>query len=98
MHRFAIRSMLSAALAASPAFAATVPAGFTQTTVASGLSGPTLMAVTPDGRVLVSEAGGKLRVIKNGALLSAPFLTVTTDVNGERGLLGVTVDPSFATN
>jgi len=41
---------------------------------------------------------GQLRVIKNDALLAAPFLTVTTDFNGERGLLGVAFDPDFANN
>jgi glucose/arabinose dehydrogenase len=83
---------------ASPSSAATLPSGFSETVVASGLSGPTLMAVAPDGRVFVSEEGGRLRVIKNGALLSAPFLTLSTNVDGERGLLGVTFDPDFATN
>jgi glucose/arabinose dehydrogenase len=33
-----------------------------------------------------------------GALLATPFLTVSTDTNGERGLLGVAFDPSFALN
>src|SRR4029450_11765370 len=39
-----------------------------------------------------------LRVIKNGALLATPFLTVTVDSSGERGLLGVAFDPNFASN
>jgi glucose/arabinose dehydrogenase len=39
-----------------------------------------------------------LRVIKNGALLATPFLTVTVDSAGERGLLGVAFDPNFAAN
>jgi glucose/arabinose dehydrogenase len=37
-------------------------------------------------------------VIKNGALLPAPFLTLTVDSSGERGLLGVAFDPNFASN
>ena len=41
---------------------------------------------------------GQLRVIKNGALLATPFVSVTTTAAGERGLLGVTFDPDFATN
>jgi len=44
------------------------------------------------------ERGGALRVIKNGALLPAPFLTVTVDSSGERGLLGVAFDPNFVSN
>jgi glucose/arabinose dehydrogenase len=76
--------------------AATVPSGFTDTLVASGLSNPTLMEIAPDGRIFVSEQGGKLRVIKNGALLSAPFVTISVSTTGERGLLGIAFDPNFA--
>ena len=78
--------------------AATVPSGFTDETFVTGLSNPTAMAFAPDGRLFVSQQGGQLRVIKNGALLAAPFLTVTVNSSGERGLLGIAFDPSFATN
>ena len=77
---------------------ATVPAGFTDTLVASGLSTPTAMALAPDGRIFVCQQGGALRVIKNGALLPTPFLTVTVDSAGERGLLGIAFDPNFVSN
>jgi len=56
------------------------------------------MEFAPDGRVFVAEKAGRLRVIKNGALLSTSFLTVSVDSFSERGLLGVAFDPSFATN
>ena len=56
------------------------------------------MQFAPDGRLFVAEQGGRLRVIKNGALLSTPFLTLTVSSVGERGLLGVAFDPDFATN
>lgn len=75
-----------------------LPAGFTETLVATGLSSPTAMEFAPDGRVFITEQGGKVRVVKNGALLPDPFVTVNADSTGERGLLGVTVDPNFATN
>jgi glucose/arabinose dehydrogenase len=80
------------------AFAATVPSGFTDTLVANGLSNPTAMELAPDGRIFVCQQGGALRIIKNGALLSTPFLSVTVDSSGERGLLGVAFDPNFAVN
>jgi glucose/arabinose dehydrogenase len=80
------------------AVGATLPTGFTESTLASGLSNPTSMAFAPDGRLFVCQQGGQLRVIKNGTLLGPPFLTVTTDSNGERGLLGIAFDPNFATN
>jgi glucose/arabinose dehydrogenase len=81
-----------------PLTAATLPSGFTENVVASGLSNPTAMAFAPDGRLFVTQQGGQLRVIKNGALLPTPFLTVTVSSVGERGLLGVAFDPDFATN
>lgn len=86
------------AISVTFANAATVPVGFTDAVVASGLSTPTAMALAPDGRIFVCQQGGALRVIKNGALLPAPFLTVTVDSAGERGLLGVAFDPNFVSN
>jgi glucose/arabinose dehydrogenase len=75
-----------------------LPNGFTQTQVAAGLSGATAMEFAPDGRLFVALEGGQVRVIKNGVLLPAPFVTVNVDSSGERGLLGITVDPNFTTN
>ena len=82
----------------TPAAAATVPAGFTDTVVASGMTNPTAMAFAPDGRLFVAQQGGALRVIKNGSLLATPFLTVTVNASGERGLLGIAFDPDFTLN
>jgi glucose/arabinose dehydrogenase len=56
------------------------------------------MAFSPDGRLFVCLQGGQLRVIKNAALLATPFVSLTVDSFNERGLLGVTFDPNFATN
>ena len=78
--------------------AATLPAGFTESVVASSLASPTAMDFAPDGRLFVCQQAGGLRVIKNDALLATPFLTVTPDFTGERGLLGVAFDPDFANN
>ena len=78
--------------------AADLPTGFGETLVASGLSSPTAMTLAPDGRIFVCQQNGQLRVIKNGALLSTPFLTVSVNSSGERGLLGVAFDPNFASN
>jgi len=77
--------------------AATLPPGFTETSI-NGLSNPTAMEVAPDGRIFVCQQGGSLRVIKNGVLLSTPFVTLNVDANGERGLLGIAFDPNFASN
>jgi glucose/arabinose dehydrogenase len=77
---------------------ATLPSGFQETVVASGLTNPTAMELAPDGRLFVAEQGGALRVVKNGSLLSTPFLSLNVDSSVERGLLGVTFDPNFNTN
>jgi glucose/arabinose dehydrogenase len=94
----ALRLNLAVMFMAASLSAATLPTGFTETQVAAGLSNPTAMAFAPDGRLFVAQQGGALRVIKNGALLTAPFITLTTDPNGERGLLGLAFDPGFASN
>jgi glucose/arabinose dehydrogenase len=83
---------------ASSAAAATLPTGFAETQIVAGIGSPTAMALAPDGRIFVCEQGGRLRVIKNGAVLPTPFLTLPVNSLGERGLLGVTFDPAFATN
>lgn len=77
---------------------ASLPTGFTEAVVASGISSPTAMAFAPDGRLFVCQQGGQLRVIKNGSLLATPFVSVPVDSAGERGLLGVAFDPDFASN
>jgi len=86
------------ALTLPPAFCATLPEGVTEVLVANGLNNPTAMEFAPDGRLFVCQQSGELRVIQNGALLPGPFVTVTVDPNGERGLLGVAFDPGFETN
>ena len=93
-----VLSIAALSFSAQVANAATVPAGFTDAVVAAGLTNPTAMALAPDGRIFVCQQNGALRVIKNGALLSTPFLTVTVDSSGERGLLGVAFDPNFVSN
>jgi glucose/arabinose dehydrogenase len=77
---------------------ATLPTGFVETTVASGIDSPTAMAIAPDGRIFVCSKTGALRVIKNGVLLTTPFVILSVDSLGERGLLGVALDPNFTLN
>jgi glucose/arabinose dehydrogenase len=79
-------------------FAQTFPAGFSQVQVASGLTNPTVLAFAPDGRIFVAEQGGRLRVIKNGVLLATPFIQLSVNSSGERGLIGIALDPNFANN
>lgn len=74
-------------------YAATLPSGFSEVVI-TGIDVPTAMAVAPDGRLFVCQQNGALRVVKNGLLLPTPFVTVQTDNQSERGLVGVTIDPS----
>lgn len=74
------------------------PAGFTRANFVTGLSSATAFAQAPDGRFFVAEQGGALRIVQNGALLGTPFMTLTVDSIGERGLIGVALHPQFATN
>jgi glucose/arabinose dehydrogenase len=79
--------------------AATLPAGFTETQFGSNFNGtPTAMAFAPDGRLFVCLQTGQLRVIKNGTLLTTPFVSLTVDSSGERGLLVIAFDPNFSSN
>jgi glucose/arabinose dehydrogenase/PKD repeat protein len=55
--------------------------------------------MAPDGRIFVAQKDGNVRVIKNGALLAAPFYTVSPINNFyDRGLIGLALDPNFASN
>lgn len=78
----------------------TLPRGFAQDVVARGLELPTSLAVLPDGRVLVGEKPGVVRVVEGGSLRPEPFLDISDRVAtfGYRGLLAVEAHPRFAEN
>jgi glucose/arabinose dehydrogenase/PKD repeat protein len=92
----AVVSSLLATAGVRPA-AAAVPAGFTDTQV-TPIANPTDLGFTPDGRILITVKTGALRVVQGGSLLATPALSLTVCSQSERGLLGVTVDPDFASN
>lgn len=75
-----------------------MPEGFNRSRVAEGLDRPTAMALAPNRRIFVSQQGGGLRVVEDGRLLARPFARFEVDSRGERGLLGVAVDPNFSRN
>src|SRR6185503_11522704 len=76
-----------------------VPADFSDTLV-TNVGVPTALAFAPGGRMLITTQGGTVRIFQNGALLATPALNITARVcsDFERGLLGVAVDPNFASN
>lgn len=75
-----------------------LPSGFSLISVAGSINNPSVMKFAPDGRIFVCQQSGELRVIKNGTLLTQPFVTLNVDANGERGLVGIAFDPNFINN
>lgn len=68
-------------------------------TIAANLDVPWSLAFAPDGRLFFTERLGRVRIMQNGALLPTPALTLD-DVyaQGEAGVLGVALHPSFLAN
>ena len=68
-------------------------------TVVSGLQVPWSIVWTPDGRMLLTERNGRVRVVENGKLQAQPLFTVPdVEPSGESGLMGLTLHPQFANN
>lgn len=90
-----------AALALCPpaaADSAAESAGFVISTYATGLSEPVAMEFAPDGRLFVAELGGTIRTIHDGTVSWMPFAHVEVFHENENGLLGLALDPDFASN
>ena len=94
----AISCLLGAIL--SPVQAATLPAGFSESIVLSGLTGPTAVRFSPDGRVFVTEKSGLIKVFANlSATTPTIFHDLRTNVHNfwDRGLMGLELHPNFPT-
>src|SRR3954465_10886990 len=96
-------TLVTGGLVVAPGVAAaaalTVPAQFTDTLVGTA-PGPTAIAFMPDGRMLVTTQGGRLRLGTGNRLLPTPALDLAARIctNSERGLLGVAADPDAASH
>ena len=77
-----------------------LPSGFQSLAVVSGLNFPTDFAFLPDGRILIAEKSGLIRIAINGSVQSTPFIDLRDQVNDywDRGMLSVAVDPNFGSN
>lgn len=74
-------------------------AGLAVTTVARGLENPWGLAFLPDGRMLVTERPGRLRLVSPSGKLSPPLKGVpAVFAESQGGLLDVALDPAFAQN
>jgi len=68
-------------------------------TVAKKLHFPWGLAFLPDGRMLVTERPGQLRIVEKDGTLSEPIKGVPeVFAQGQGGLLGITLDPNFTAN
>jgi aldose sugar dehydrogenase len=74
--------------------------GFSDTAVVTGLDQPTDFAFLPDGRLLIIEKPGRIKIAPPGGGAAVLALDMTASVNevSERGLLGICLHPQFATN
>jgi aldose sugar dehydrogenase len=91
------------AIAATAAVALTAPHLQAQelrpVTVVRGLVEPWALAFLPDGRMLVTERAGRLRIVEKDGRLGAPLAGLPpVSAGGQCGLLDVAVDPKFAEN
>jgi glucose/arabinose dehydrogenase len=75
------------------------PGGLRVETVAEGLDVPWEIAFLPDGRALVTERPGRIRMLeRDGSLRAEPVAEVPVSEQGEGGLLGLALDPRFEDN
>jgi len=73
--------------------------GFAQTQLAKGLKNPIVFAFAPNGDIYIGEQSGIILIYRNGAVLPTPMVTLPNVYgSGECGLLGLALDPNFATN
>jgi Glucose/sorbosone dehydrogenases len=95
-------TLLAAALVAGPVAARdlivrTEAGSVKLTEVASGLQNPWSLAFLPDGRMLVTERPGQMRIVGSDGSVSAPIAGVPeVHARGQGGLLDVAVSPNFA--
>ena len=85
-------------LASSPAVAQALPPRFTDTTAFTGLTSPTAIAFAPDGQVFVAEKSGLIKLYSGlDDTTATVFADLRTEVHnlGDRGLLGMVLDPQF---
>jgi glucose/arabinose dehydrogenase/PKD repeat protein len=93
-----VSSVAVVGTAAPPAAAATLPPGFQESTVFSGLTNPTVVRFSADGRIFVAEKRGVIKVFDS---LADTTPTVFADLNvnvynfWDRGLLGMALAPNF---
>jgi glucose/arabinose dehydrogenase len=104
MRRRFLLSVITAGVAAPSVVRAqgtlkSAKAAYRLVTLTRELEQPWGMAFLPDGRMLITERPGRLRVFADGKLEAAPLTGVPkVYVGGQAGLLDICLHPAFATN
>lgn len=92
-------AVLAASVASTPGFAQAPAAPAGTAVVVRGLTDPWAMAFLPDGRMLITEKAGQLRIATPDGRLSAPLAGLpAVAATGQCGLLDVVLDPQFSEN
>src|SRR6476659_1313887 len=82
----------------TPAAASTLPSGFRDSVVLSGLVNPTVLQFAPDGRIFVGQKNGVIKVFQSLTdtnPVTVADLSSEVDDYWDRGLLGLALDPNF---
>ncbi len=94
-----VAALLPASATPVAAVGATVPAGFADETVWSGLDRPMAVAFAPDGKVFVAEKRGTINVydsLTDQTPVTFADLSVNVENYWDRGMMGLAVDPAYA--
>ncbi|MGH2349261.1 MAG: PQQ-dependent sugar dehydrogenase [bacterium] len=102
MRRHALLLLAGVLVASAPAGIAAPAVSVQLQQVATGLSAPVFLAVAGDGsgRIFIVEQAGLIRIMRDGRLLTPPFLDIRAKVTagGEMGLLSVAFHPDYGRN
>lgn len=72
---------------------------FKGTAISTALTAPWGITTLPDGRLLITQKAGTMRIATTNGTLSAPITGLpAVNANGQGGLLGLCIDPQFSTN
>src|SRR3954463_6479526 len=92
---------LATQVRASTATASTLPTGFRDSVVLSGLTNPTVLQFAPDGRIFVGQKNGVIKVFQSLTDTNpVTFADLSSKVDDywDRGLLGMALAPNFPTD
>jgi glucose/arabinose dehydrogenase len=76
----------------------TLPPGFTLSEVVGDLAQATVLEEAPDGRLFIAEQAGAVKIVSADGRNTSLAVKLTVDFRGERGLVGLALDPNFPAN